>query len=184
MEEYEFELWAQLPDYDDEIAFGCNLELDEEEAEALVEVLTQSGFETSEEKVAEVMPELHNGLMEEARLLAATTMALADYSARRFGKEVDQEDLFEEDLKNDTFHYQKPDDVDGNVDDEEGYADAFCQWQEWEHAKVGEMAGEEGLKYLRERYGIDPDLDQADYGYRLPDELVAEAMSKSFFKGK
>lgn len=181
MESYEFELWAQLPEDEkmeieaDEVAEAMEMELDEGQVAQVLSVLKESGLETSVEVVAERLPELHAALWKASELLSQKYMALRLFVNNRY--DVDDEDLFEADYRDGVYSYQRPEDVDGGVDDEEGYADALCDWQNWESNRVMEMEPEACVAYLAERYGIHPDMEDVDFGYRLPDELAAEAMA-------
>lgn len=181
MESYEFELWAQLPDDDnhgiaaDEVADEISLDLDPDQVAQVLSVLKESGLETSISLVEERLPQLHATLWQAAELLAKKYMALRLFVHNCY--EVDDEDLFEADLRDDRYTYQRPDDVDGGLDDEEGYADALCDWQQWESSRIMDMPPADCVDYLAQRYGIHPAMDDVDFGYRLPDELAAQAMA-------
>lgn len=184
MESYEFELWAQLPEDEklnieaDEVADVVELDLTEEQVSAVVEMLKNSGMETSVELVEEQMPELHAQLWAAAELLARKYMLVRKFVNNQYA--VDEEDLFEEDYRNGVFEYSRNEDVDGGVDDEEGYADALYAWQQWEMERVMAMDSKSCVDYLTSRYHIQPEMEDVDYGYRLPDELAAEAMAAAF----
>lgn len=180
MESYEFEIWAQLPEDDrlgidaDEVGDIVDMDLSDEQVGQVLELLKASGMETSMEAVVEAMPQLHKALYEAAEQLAGKYMAVRKFVHNQY--DVDEEDLFEDDMRRQLFSYQKPDDVEC-MDDEEGYADALYEWQQWESGRVMDMEPRACVEYLRSRYGIEAEMTDVDFGYRLPDELAAEAMA-------
>ena len=179
---YDFELWATLPEMEtkkmeeEEIAEMVSMELSDEEAIEMVDMLVSCGGETSEEVVEEQMPEIHQRLIFAAEQMARRAMAMRLYEHKCYPVDID--DFFEDDLRTGVFEYQQPDDIEGGLDDEEGYVDAEFCWRQWEAERISKMEDTECVEYLTKRYEIELNMDDVEWGYHLPDELAAEAISK------